>query len=181
MNQDNLQFSILRFSVFLDSGFASIKSAYDLLSSQVNSPEEYVVSFDEFFDDWAQANWELLVERAVCGINESLNTYGSGSDYEMGIHSRVFFHDAVSTHHIKCIAGPEAIDHLTKNTIDLSDFEFDSLVSIDQDWYAIKPPFNYALLYKYGEPKKVGENVVVPTEQTAVVKISELQFIAKEY
>lgn len=52
--------------------------------------ELFLVSFEEYFDDWAQANWELLVERVVCSNNESLVIYGSGSDYEAAAHSRVF-------------------------------------------------------------------------------------------
>ena len=55
---------------------------------------------DEAFDDWAQANWELLVERPLCAVSEFLTIYGSGSDYERLRYSRVFFHDAVPTHAI---------------------------------------------------------------------------------
>lgn len=43
---------------------------------------------DEAFDDWAQANWELLVERPLCGVGEFLEIYSSGSDYEQQFFSR---------------------------------------------------------------------------------------------
>jgi hypothetical protein len=101
---------------------------------------------DEAFDDWAQANWELLVERALCGPNEFLEVYGSGSDFEQQMHSRVFFQDAHATHAIRFNSRGQAIvDLLSGETIDLAEFRFEGFVAQAATWFEPRPPFDHVL------------------------------------
>jgi hypothetical protein len=101
---------------------------------------------DEAFYDWAQANWELLVERALCDTDEFLEVYGSGSDFEQQMHSRVFFHDAHATHAIRLRSrGQPIVDLLSGDTIDLVDFEFEGFVAQAATWFEPRPPFDHVL------------------------------------
>ena len=101
---------------------------------------------DESFGDWAQAHWELLVERVLCQPNQFLELYGSGSDFEMAAHSRVFFHDATPTHEIVCRSDSKTLNLLTGDTIELELWKFDRFVSAKGDWYDESPPFEHLLL-----------------------------------
>jgi hypothetical protein len=101
---------------------------------------------DEAFDDWAQANWELLVERPLCGPDEFLEIYGSGSDLEQQMHSRVFFHDAQATHDIRLGShGQVAVDLLSGDMIDLADFSIQGLVARVGAGFNPEPPFDHVL------------------------------------
>lgn len=103
---------------------------------------------DESFNDWAQANWELLVERPLLGTQEYLEIYSSGSDYEMDIHSRVFFHDAVATHHVVITSdqGEDLPDTLNDRRIVAADFRFERFVAMADGFYDDIPPFDHVLL-----------------------------------
>ena len=101
---------------------------------------------DEAFGDWAQANWELLVERVLCHPKQFLNIYGSGSDYELAAHSRVFFHDATPTHKVICRSTGVSHDLLSDSDIELDDWAFDKFVCFTNNWFDESPPFDHALL-----------------------------------
>jgi hypothetical protein len=102
---------------------------------------------DEAFDDWAQANWELLVERPLCGVGEFLEIYGSGSDYETQAYSRVFFHDATPTHSIVVRpSGAAPIDLLSDAALDLHAWTFERLVARVEGWFQDQPPFDHVLV-----------------------------------
>lgn len=169
MNNDLLPQAIDNFRSNLLCAFDSMTSAYEIYANEANSREnDFAVSFEDYFYDWAQANWELLVERVVCSPNETFVIYGSGSDYEAGIHSRVFFHKAEATHEIICLAKTSAIDSISGAEVDLTRYDFDAFVSVDKEWFDISPPFNYILLT---EKEAVGcdyVQVVVPIEQVNI-------------
>jgi hypothetical protein len=122
---------------------------------------------DEAFDDWAQANWELLVERPLCGPNEFLEIYGSGSDFEQQLDSRVFFHDARPTHEIRLTSRSRAtVDLLSGDTIDLTEFSLEGLVARVDAWFEPQPPFDHVLASR-------------ESRQT-LVPLSELTFVCEK-
>ncbi|HEY5956510.1 MAG TPA: hypothetical protein VIV60_08160 [Polyangiaceae bacterium] len=112
--------------------------------------------FLDAFDDWAQANWELLVERHLCRHRDFLVIYGAGSDYEEDRHSRVFFHDALPTQEVVCQASGTVapVDILTDTQVNVTICQFDRFVSLDGSWYASTPPFDHVLL-KHGTTEYV--------------------------
>ena len=164
MNNDLLNSCIDDFIKYLNTNFELVLKSYNSHKSEADKNEINTVTFDEYFDDWAQANWELLVERVVCSYNESLIIYGSGSDYEAAAHSRVFFHDFSPTHQLICKSNC-AIDWITKKEVDLSQFDFESFVSKVDGYFDVKPPFDHVLFCEKGA---VGGNyvqVVIPRAQ----------------
>ena len=166
MNSKLLLQAIENFRQHLLNSFDSFNSAYELYKVEANSrKDEFTEDFIDYFGDWAQSNWELLVERVVCSNNESLMIYGSGSDYECGAHSRVFYHSIKPTHQIVCLAKSSAIDIFTGNEIDLSKYEFDSFVSTNGSTYDISPPFNHIYLTEKGALGGDYKIAVVPIEQ----------------
>jgi hypothetical protein len=166
MNNDILPQAIDNFKCHLVNSFDSIKLAYNVYENEANSREnDYAVSFDEYFYDWAPASWELLVERVVCSPNESFVIYGPGSDYEADRHCRVFFHEAEATHEIICLSKSSAIDHISGKEVDLTMFNFDAFVSANEGWFDISPPFNHILLTEKGAMGGDYVQVVVPIGQ----------------
>ena len=166
MNSNLLPKAIDNFRDHLIDGFVSLQSAYNAYKVEAEyRANDFPVSFEDFFHDWAQANWELLVERLICGPAESLVIYGAGSDYEAGAHSRVFFHDLTPTHEVACIGIGETIDVLRSEAFDITVFGFEGFVSLSDGQYDFSPPFDHILL---SERQAVGRNymqVVVPLNQ----------------
>jgi hypothetical protein len=136
---DNL---IRGFASFLANSYGSWKATAEMT---LNHDKGYL---DESFDDWAQANWELLVERPLLGTQEYLEIYGSGSDYEMALHSRVFFHDAIATHRValSVVGSDDLLDVLNDRRIGLADFHFERFVAMKDGFYHDVPPFDHVLL-----------------------------------
>ena len=133
---------ILNFQEFLNAGYANWhKSARTALTNDNGF-------LDESLQDWAQANWELLVERPLCEPGQYLEIYSSGSDYEMQLHARVFFHEARPTHEIRCelVAGASNVDLLTTREIEPLECSFDRFVATDGTWFSDQPPFDKVLL-----------------------------------
>ena len=155
---------INNFTSFLNQNFDLIVKSYKAHKLKSEKNEYFLVSFEEYFDDWAQANWELLVERVICSPNESLVIYGSGSDYEAAAHSRVFFQKAQATHEIIC-SSTCAIDWISKAEIDLSNFYFESFVSPFGGWCEVSPPFDYVLFTEKGAVDGDYVQVVIPRNQ----------------
>jgi hypothetical protein len=133
---------IREFSKFLSGAYNFWRAGAGLV---LDADKGYL---DESFNDWAQANWELLVERPLLGTQEYLEIYSSGSDYEMDIHSRVFFHDAVATHHVAIAPeqGGDLTDVLNGRNIIPTDFRFERFVAMKDDFYEDIPPFDHVLL-----------------------------------
>jgi len=173
MNEILLHNSIENFRQLLSSSYTGIVSAYKAYELESNSRQnDFADSFDDFFHDWAQSSWELLVERVICSGTDSLKIYGSGSDYEAAAYSRVFFHSLQSTHEVFCISLTKAIDSLTNETVDLSLYSFEGFVTVEQGWFAFAAPFNHVLL---NEKNVYGGNyrqVAIPLDQiTFKIKI----------
>jgi len=106
------------------------------------------VELADAFGDWAQALWELLVERPGLDTGEYLDLYRSGSDYEQERYSRVFFHDALPTHEVFVQTRDESsvVDILSGQEISLSSTKFDGFVARTGQWYDEAPPFDHVLL-----------------------------------
>ncbi len=125
-------------------------------------------TMEEVYGDWAQANWELLVERVICETGEWLDLYGSGSDYEEAAHSRVFFREIA--HPVREIAvkplSEPLIDLLTGNPVDFSVASFEELVTLAGTWYHAAPPFDHVLL-------REGDSLFL-------VPVSEIRFITRK-
>lgn len=134
--------AVLNFRDHLNAGYAS------WLGSAQACLERDRGFLDEAFYDWAQANWELLVERPLCATGEFLEIYGAGSDYEAELYSRVFFHGAKPTHEIFCEAahGDAVVDVLSGRSFNPSLCSFDRFVAKVDTWYDDEPPFDYVLL-----------------------------------
>ena len=168
MNIELLNTSIDSFIKFLNQNFNLVSRAYELHKLETEKSGEFLVPFTDFFDDWAQANWELLVERSVCSSQESLTIYGNGSDYEAAEYSRVFFHKATATHEVICTAE-NAIDWITGEIVDLSKFEFDSFVSVSNDWFEVVAPFDHILMSEKGVAGAGYQQIVIPRNQVKFI------------
>lgn len=165
MNIEFLDSSIDNFIRFLNTNYQLVTQSYEMLKLKAEKEKFFLVSFEEYFYDWAQANWELLVERVVCSPNESFVVYGSGSDYEAARHSRVFFHKAEPTHEIICVAKSTVLDWISEAEVDLTKFDFDAFVSIYEKWFDISPPFDHILLTEKGAVGGNYQQIVIPFEQ----------------
>ena len=165
------QFSPSRKYLLFDSDEIFAEKLFSILENEGLAhrlAESFKPAKDGYFYDWAQASWELLVERIVCSPNESFVIYGSGSDYEADIHSRVFFHKAEATHEIICLSKSTAIDSISGAEVDLTMFDFDAFVSINEEWFDISPPFNHILLTEKGAVEADYVQVVVPIDQVSL-------------
>ncbi|MGC4068435.1 MAG: hypothetical protein QM784_28070 [Polyangiaceae bacterium] len=140
--QMNAHQAVMNFRDFLCAGYQT------WLQSARVEPSSRPGDFLDAFDDWAQANWELLVERHLCRPGDFLVIYGAGSDYEEDRHSRVFFHDALPTQVVVCKASGTVapVDILTDTQVNVTICQFDRFVSLDGSWYASTPPFDHVLL-----------------------------------
>ena len=133
--------TILNFRDLLNAGYPSWRRSAEV---SLIHDRGYL---DEAFYDWAQANWELLVERSLCTTGEFLEIYAAGSDYETQIYSRVFFHNATPTHEIGCESPRRVVvDLLSGNEFDPGACRFDRLVARKDSWFEDEPPFDQVLL-----------------------------------
>jgi hypothetical protein len=140
--------AVRNFRDFLSAGYPQWRVAADLVMARESLP-----GLGDVFDDWAQANWELPVERTLCGVGEFLGIYGDGSDYEAAAHSRVFFHDELPTHELVCDAtGESVVDQISGAPVTLEGCSFDRLVANVGTWFADVPPFDHVLLYRGEDP-----------------------------
>ncbi len=115
-------------------------------------------------DDWLQANWEILVEAALCATPvEFLSVYGDGADCN-GASSRVWMPDAPPTHEIHCAARlrDTARNELDDDLITPKEWEFSKFVSFNNSQYDQSPPFDHVLLEK--------------GERLAVVRLDDVLF-----
>ena len=95
--------------------------------------------------DWLQSNWEMLVERKVLNINEYLEIYSDGADYNRGS-SRMNDIESMPTHTLRIFIDDDAIDILSNEIIRRkSEFVFERLVGFQNGFYVDVAPFNYAL------------------------------------
>lgn len=99
---------------------------------------------EEKTNNWLQANWEILVENNVTGVNEFLEVYGNGADCNAAS-SRICYADKLPTHRIKCV-NTIVRDVISKQEIGTDKMYFDSFVSIQNNYHLMAPPFDYVLL-----------------------------------
>lgn len=127
----------------------------------------------EFMADWAQGNWELLVETAFrekAGFgNAYLEPYGEGADCN-DASSRVWLPRALASHRVVCRARKSVptIDLLTGRDIDVTrgPVVFDRFATgSDRGWYEEAPPFDCVLAYH-------GEHEVL-------LKVDEISFVVE--
>jgi hypothetical protein len=137
---------IRRFARFLDASWNSAWSAA--------TPMEDIDPAD-LMADWAQANWELLVEtplRETAGFGEAyLEPYGEGAECN-GASSRVWRPQALPTHRVVCRGRETAatMDLLTSRNVDATSHPivFDHFASLSKrGWHEEAPPFDCVLGY----------------------------------
>lgn len=91
-----------------------------------------------------QANWELLVERKILPLNEYLEVYGDGADFN-GISSRITDINIAATHYLSVFIH-HGTDLLTNEKINNSIFSFEKFVGFRAGFYTVAPPFKYVLV-----------------------------------
>lgn len=94
--------------------------------------------------DWLQSNWEILVERKVLQLNEYLEVYGDGADFN-GESSRITDIESVSTHSVK-VSVNNGKDLLNNLDVECSEYAFERLVGFKDGFYTDMPPFNFVLV-----------------------------------
>lgn len=141
MNIDNI---IKLFSNFLDASWDSVTPL--LLGRTYTSDVDSI-------NDWMQANWELLIERSILPLNEYLEVYGDGADFN-GASSRITDINKVATYHFSVFVR-EGIDLLTNEKVSNSSYSFDKLVGFESGFYTISPPFKYVLVSDYNNIERV--------------------------
>jgi hypothetical protein len=156
--------ALLNFRAFLVNAYPAWRAAAGEALAHDRVP------LDKAFDDWAQANWELLVERPLCGTGQFLEIYGAGSDYEAQSFCRVFFRDALPTHKLICESSRDRpTDLLTDSTIDVAGAMFERLVARSGSWYESLPPFDHVLVRQGDRDLLVRlEHVTFSMQPTAV-------------
>lgn len=135
-----LGLAIEAFLVLLRSGWSNIK---ELAVAVGRAPEEHL-------SDWAQANWEAVVEAALspCG-GVFIEPYGDGADIN-SVGSRVWMPGTTSTHAIHCLPrlGASAWDGLTGRLAEFPQmglFVDRFAAATASGWYAEEPPFDHVL------------------------------------
>lgn len=153
-----------RFARFLNASWEA--------ASAVATPMEQVES-TEFMSDWAQANWELLVEtpfRELVGFGKAyLEPYGEGADCN-DASSRVWNPGALPTHRVVCRAGEGApmLDLLTGHSVDAAEIAvvFDHFaIKTEPGWHEQAPPFDCVLGYQ--------------DEQEVLIRLDQVSFLAE--
>jgi len=112
-----------------------------------------VVDAEEVLTDWAQANWELLVEtycRELAGGDEVfLEPYGEGADCNSPS-SRVWLPNATPTHRVVCrpMHGEALHDMIAASALEEGNVVFDQFARrTEQGWYEAGPPFDCVMGY----------------------------------
>lgn len=126
------------FSDFLNSSW--------IIVSQLLLNRDYT-SNEDSINDWLQANWELLVERKVLKVNEYLEVYGDGADYN-GASSRITDPEALPNFKviIKTKNGNSVLDILNNEQVRFENVTFDKIVGFKNGFYTLEPEFKYVLI-----------------------------------
>lgn len=104
-------------------------------------------SNEDSINDWLQANWELLVERKVLKVNEYLEVYGEGADYN-GASSRIADPEALPNFKVivKTKNGNSVLDILNNEQVRFEKSTFDKIVGFKNGFYTLEPEFKYVLI-----------------------------------
>jgi hypothetical protein len=123
------------FSDFLNKSWDTV---VPLLSDRSYTTDESSKS------DWLQSNWEILVERKVLRLNEYLEIYGDGADFN-GESSRITDIESFATHSIKVLVDKQK-DILNNSAVQGSEYTFERLVGFKAGFYIDMPPFDFVLV-----------------------------------
>lgn len=134
----NIDEAIRLFNKFLNVSWITVNP---LLSGRTYTSNESSIN------DWIQENWEILVERKVLKLNDYLEIYGDGADFN-GSSSRITDVNKLPTHSVKILVN-YAIDILNNIKIRNAEFTFDRLVGFRDAFYINNPLFNYVLVQDY--------------------------------
>lgn len=153
-------------AVALDAFLTVLRSSWH----SVRSGLVETAGWDEsVLDDWAQANWEMIVEAALSREQRViLDVYAAGADCN-DLSSRVWQPELRPTHAVACRTirpdGPIR-DHLSGLNIAMpsAGLRLTEFVTLTEDgWYRAEPPFDYALVDFDGVE--------------AVVRLTEVSFV----
>jgi hypothetical protein len=124
---------------------------------------------ESVLDDWAQANWEMIVEAALSREQRVvLDIYAAGADCN-DLSSRVWQPELRPTHAVACrIIRPDGLirDHLSGRDIAMpsAGLRLSEFVTLTENGgYRPEPPFDYALVDSDGVD--------------AIVSLSEVSFV----
>ncbi len=156
-------------AVALDAFLTVLRSSWH----SVRSGLVETAGWDEsVLNDWAQANWEMVVEAALSREQRVvLEVYAAGADCN-DPNSRVWQPELCPTHAVACRsirANGVARDHLTGVDIPVpaAGLRLTEFVSLTEDgWYKAEPPFDHALVDSEGVE--------------AVVSLAEVAFVLVE-
>ncbi len=135
MTTDN---AIRIFSHFLNSSWTIV--------NQLLIDRDYT-SNEDVLNDWLQSNWELLVERKILKLNDYLEVYGDGADFN-GASSRITDPNAVANFKINVISknNKPVHDVLNDEEVALVNTDFNKLIGFKNSFYVMEPDFNFVLL-----------------------------------
>ena len=126
---------IRMFSMFLNNSWNIV---IPLLRNRSYTTDESSIN------DWIQSNWEILVERKILEINNYLEVYGSGADFNEES-SRITDIKALPTYFISVFVE-EAEDILNKEQIKNKEYNFEKLVGCKDCCYIDAPPFDFVFI-----------------------------------
>ncbi|MEI8670179.1 hypothetical protein P4S65_19305 [Pseudoalteromonas sp. B131b] len=177
MNSNIVNSVIDNFRQALISGVHQVERSYEMYVNESNSREnEYPDSFNDYFDDWAQCLWELLVERTICAPLERLRVYGEGSDYNPNQYSHVFFQDVGESHEIICRVKKDhyAVDVITGENVKLEEYQFMRFAAFAGGWFKLSPPFDHVQLDEINALGANYKQILIPFNlvEFEVIKIS---------
>ncbi|GAB5539565.1 MAG: hypothetical protein Salg2KO_16680 [Salibacteraceae bacterium] len=161
--ETSLDNAVRSFAKFLN---ASWEIVIPLLENRSYTVNESSIS------DWIQSNWEILVERKVLEVNEYLDVYGVGADFN-GSSSRITDPDALPSFSVKVWSRPtgsEVLDILNDEEISINNGDFVEFVSFQDDFYQREPKFDYVLL----EDESGRERVVLLSD--VEFKLEEIEY-----
>lgn len=139
MSESSLDLALRTFREVLLCGWAGLG---DLAEHKRAEP-------DQFRADWAQVNWEAIVEAAVSDGGVFLEPYGDGADCN-SVGSRVWMPGVKSTHAVIChpSVGLSVRDRLTAEEVPFPEegLLLDRFACVTSEgWWSEHPPFDHVL------------------------------------
>lgn len=131
----NIDKVIKTFPDFLNKSWSII---HPLLLNRTYTSDESSIN------DWIQSNWELLIERKILPLDNHLEVYGEGADFN-GKSSRITDANALPTHSLK-VSIINGKDILNNCEIQNEELQFEKFTGFKNGFYAEEPPFNFVLL-----------------------------------
>ena len=145
---------------------AAVRAFATLLACSWSSIEVAAkqVSTGSYVQDWMQTNWEMIVEGSLPPGEVFLEVYGEGADCNDSS-SRVYRPDALPTHAVVCTAPKRAgfVEDLLNHeqlTLGAEGLPLEEFVTMDEGWFARKPPFDCVLLDDEGRERVVSAKAV---------------------